>query len=287
MPKPDYTVTEWIDVPTERGPLRCWVGRPVKDATEPPPHLDLAYQVPPVATARFPALVVVFEVYGLADAVQNVCHQLAKEGYLAVAPDLYCRDAAWQEIDTWDVERGRASIRSSDPAVQEQSIAALPEAYHPGARRAAAWLGGHDTSTYNPDIHAVVDYLKTRPDVDPERVGAIGFCMGGGQVGTLATQRDDLSVAVIYYGAPPRTELVPKITAPMMAHYGALDDLARRAPEFEQAMKEHGKELSLHIYEGAPHRFFNDTRPFYQEAPAKLSWERTLAFLRKYLGDRD
>src|SRR5688500_8355704 len=136
MPKPDYTVTDWIDIPTERGPLRSWVSRPVKDAASPPPHLDLSYQVPPAGSERFHAIVVVLEVYVLADAVQNVCHRLAQEGYLALAPDRYCRDPAWQEIDTWDVERGRASIRSSDPEVQQRAIAALPEAYQPGARRA-------------------------------------------------------------------------------------------------------------------------------------------------------
>lgn len=166
----------------------------------------------------------------------------------------------------------------------QRSISSLPEGQQPGARAAAEWLRDHDTSSYMSTLNASLDYLLARPHVDAHNVGVIGFCMGGGLAGNLAAQRQELAATVIYNGAPPRTELVPKLACPIMAHYGSLDDLARRAPEWERAMQEHRKEYDLHIYGGAPHRFFNETRPFYQEAPARLSWERTLAFLAKQLG---
>lgn len=280
----DYAVTERGIFTGPMGEVRSFLARPFLDKRySPRPFLDLSYQVRPYSDEPIPALVVVFEVYGLADHIEQVCWRLAQEGYVALAPDLYSHDPAWKEMSTWDVERGRAASRSNDAQITEQALTALDPAYVAGARRAITWLRNHDTNTYLPDLHAAVDYLRSRPDVDPERIGVIGFCMGGGLAGALSTQRSDLAATVIYYGPPPRPEDVPKVGAPVMAHYGAFDDLAARAPEFERAMEAHGKDLQLYIYPSAPHRFFNETRPFYQPDPARLSWNRTLAFLKNHL----
>jgi len=128
----------------------------------------------------------------------------------------------------------------------------------------AAWLKGHALST--------------------GKVGAVGFCFGGGIVNQLAVRVPDLGAGVAFYGRPVSAADTAKINAPLLLHYGALDTGTTGAwPAYETALKANNKTFSGFVYEGAQHGFHNDTTPRYDEASAKLAWTRTLEWFNKYL----
>jgi carboxymethylenebutenolidase len=133
------------------------------------------------------------------------------------------------------------------------------------SRAAIAFLAGHPLST--------------------GKVGAVGFCWGGGQVGALAVAEPGLGAGVVYYGRPPEAEGVPAIKAPLLLHYAALDErINAGVPAFEAALKAAGARYTLHMYDGANHAFNNDTNAArYDKTAADLAWSRTSAFLKETL----
>ena len=131
---------------------------------------------------------------------------------------------------------------------------------------------------------ATIAYLKTLPN-STGKVGAIGFCWGGGSVNNLAVASADLLAAVPYYGAQPTAEDVAKIKGKVMAHYGGLDDrIDAGIPAFEAALKANHIDYQIFVYEGANHAFNNDTSEArYDKKAAELAWSRTIAFLKQTL----
>ena len=140
----------------------------------------------------------------------------------------------------------------------------------------------------HPDViasgKAAVAFLKAIPDGNG-KVGAVGFCWGGGAVNTLAVAEPDLDAGVAYYGGQPKAEDVPKINAAMMLHYGGLDERINAGiPAYEAALKQAGKTYEIYVYEGANHAFNNDTNAArYDKKAADQAWSRTVAFLKKNL----
>lgn len=130
-----------------------------------------------------------------------------------------------------------------------------------------------------------LDYLRKHPDGNG-KVGCVGFCWGGGMANKLAVNDPTLQAAVAYYGAQAKTADVPMIKADLMLHYAGLDERINAGiPEFEAALKENHIPYQLFIYEGVNHAFNNDTSPTrYNEAAAKLAWERTIGLFKKDLG---
>jgi carboxymethylenebutenolidase len=130
----------------------------------------------------------------------------------------------------------------------------------------------------------VFDYLPTRKDYNG-KAGCVGFCWGGGMSNDLAVNVPSLKAAVSFYGRQPKAEDVPKIKAAVQLHYGALDERINAGKDaYEAALKENKIPYELYIYEGANHAFHNDTAPTrYNEAAAKLAWQRTITFFDKYL----
>lgn len=130
-----------------------------------------------------------------------------------------------------------------------------------------------------------LDYLRKHPDGNG-KVGCVGFCWGGGMANKLAVNDPTLQAAVAYYGAQAKTADVPMIKADLMLHYAGLDERINAGiPEFEAALKQNQIPYQLFIYEGVNHAFNNDTSPTrYNEAAAKLAWERTIALFKKDLG---
>jgi carboxymethylenebutenolidase len=133
------------------------------------------------------------------------------------------------------------------------------------------------------DFIAAYDYLKNDNDCNG-KVGAVGFCFGGWIVNMMAVRIPDLSAAVPFYGGQPASEDVPKIKAPLLLHYAALDSNVNAGwPAYESALKANGKEYTAYMYENANHGFHNDTTPRYDKAAAELAWKRTIDFFNEKL----
>jgi carboxymethylenebutenolidase len=138
------------------------------------------------------------------------------------------------------------------------------------------------------DLAAAFTYLQGRPDVKKDRIGVIGWCMGGRYSLALATEEPGLAAAVAYYGAPPTDPAaIARIKAPVLGNFGGEDQgpSPEQVRAFEAAMKAAGKAVDLKIYEGAPHAFANVNNPWkgYRDAAAKDAWARTKAFFAKHL----
>lgn len=209
-----------------------------------------AYVARPKAEKKYAAVVVIHENRGLNAHIEDVTRRVAKACYLAIAPNAL-------------------SPLGSTPANEDE------------AREKFQKLDPAQTQT---SFIKVFDYLKTRKDFNGN-AGCVGFCWGGGMANTLAVNIPSLKAAVAFYGRQPDATDVPKIKAAVQLHYGGLDERINAGiPAYEEALKKAGTKYELYIYEGANHAFHNDTAPTrYNEAAAKLAWQRTLDFFAKYL----
>jgi len=210
------------------------------------------FLVTPEGKGPFPAMVVVPEWWGLVDWVKDQARALAKEGYVALAVDVY---------------RGKST--SSQEEAHQLMMGTPPERV----------VG---------DLKAAFAYLQAMPTVKKDRIGAIGWCMGGGYTLQLATVEPKLAAAVAYYGLPPTDPAkIAAIHAPVLGNYGAEDKgpSPEQARAFEAAMKNAGKTIDLKLYPGAGHAFANVSNPWggYRKEAAEDAWARTTAFLAKYL----
>ena len=204
------------------------------------------------ASGRGPGIVVIQEWWGLNDNIKDIANRFAAEGFVALAPDLYHGKVA-AEPD----EAGKLMMAMKiDEAVQ--------------------------------DLTGSVDYLKNLPAATGDKIGCAGWCMGGGLSLYLATQKPEIGACVSYYGVIPGAQPdFSKIQGAVLGHYAEHDDWAPPAAtrELEMKLKSLGKDAEFFVYPDTSHGFFNDTRAEVHAAEAsKLSWERTLAFYRKYLG---
>ena len=194
-------------------------------------------------------IVVIHENRGLSPYIEDVARRLAVEGYVALAPD-----------------------------------ALFPAGGYPGDEdKARDMFANLDMAKTREDLIAAVPYLKSRRDCNG-KVASIGFCFGGGIANVMAVRFPDLAGAVPYYGPQPKAEDAAKIRAPILAHYAGEDQWVNAGiPAFESALKANGVKYEMHTYPGTQHGFHNDTTPRYDEAAAKLSWSRSLAFFKQNL----
>lgn len=206
---------------------------------------------PKAEGGKLPAVLVIHENRGLNPYIEDVARRLAVQGFLALAPDALSPLGGYPGDD----DRGRAlqAKRKTDEMTE--------------------------------DFIAGAEFLKTDPR-SSGKVGAVGFCFGGGMVNTLAVRiPDTIAAGVPFYGRQPRPEDVPRIQAPLLIHYAALDARVNEGwPAFEKALKDSGKTYEAFIYPNVNHGFHNDTTPRYDKQAAELAWERTIAFFRKHLG---
>jgi carboxymethylenebutenolidase len=205
----------------------------------------------PKAGKKFPAVIVIHENRGLQPHIQDVTRRMAKEGFLALAPDALSPLGGTPNNDP---DKAATMIRELD---NEKTIK---------------------------NFVAAVKYLKTHP-LSTGKVGCTGFCWGGGMTNQVAVNSVDLDAAVPYYGMQPTAEQVVSIRAPVMAHYAGDDARINQGiPAFEEALKKEKKEYQIFMYEGAGHAFNNDSNPErYNEKAAKLAWSRTIAFFKEKL----
>jgi|SRR5579871_1210129 len=239
-----------------------------------------AYLAHPDGSGPYPGVIVIQEVFGLVPHIEDIARRFAQEGYVAIAPDLYCHDELFKSLSAQDIGMSFA-VRGPDI---EAGLAQLPEDRRDNVRRAIEWRTKKDSSTYIPDLQSALAYLQSRPDVRNDAIASIGYCMGGGLSAQLACTGADLAACVINYGPIPPLDQVKNIKCPVQGHYGSEDPgITLKVPELEQAMKDAGKEFTAYVYEGAQHGFFADYRPSYNAEAAKLTWERTLDFFNRNL----
>jgi carboxymethylenebutenolidase len=234
-----------------------------------------------------PGVIVIQEIWGLDEHIEDVTRRFAAEGYATLAPDLYTGE--WSEVMTAErIAAGMAFLRGAsqevqrDPEKLESALADRPQEERDATRMLATAMSPEGRLRFAVDLLGAVEYLKGRPEVDEGRIGSIGFCMGGALSGLLATLSPELRAAVIFYGNNPPPERVPDIRARVLGIYGGEDArITGSVPELEAAMREAGKSFEYHVYPGAPHAFFNDRRPNYREEAASDAWERVLEFFDK------
>lgn len=204
---------------------------------------------PAGATGKLPAVLVIHENRGLNPYIMDVNRRMAKAGFMSLAPDGLTPLGGYPGTD----DEGKAMQKTLDGAKLME------------------------------DFFAATDFLL-KHEGSTGKVGAVGFCYGGGVCNALAVAFPELSASVPFYGRQAKAEDVPKIQAPLLLHYGELDKRVNAGwPDYEAALKANNKEYTAYIYENANHGFHNDTTPRYDEPMAKLAQDRTLAFFKEKL----
>jgi len=199
---------------------------------------------------KLPGVLVIHENRGLNPYIEDVARRLAVANYIAFAPD------------------GLTSV-GGYPGDEEKGVKLFQQV---------------DREKMMQDFVASAHWLKARPDCTG-KIGVVGFCFGGLVSNTLAARLGaDLSAAVPFYGGQIPAAEAAKIKAPLLLHYASLDTRINAGwPAYEEALKAAGVSYTVHFYEGANHGFHNDTTPRYDEAAAKLAWQRTLEFFERHL----
>jgi carboxymethylenebutenolidase len=206
------------------------------------------YLVRPAKVAgKLPGILVIHENRGLNPHIEDVARRFALANFVAFAPD-----------------------------------ALFPLGGYPGDEDKARELFSKlDQAKTREDFVTAAAFLKTRPE-STGKIGAVGFCYGGGMVNYLATRLSDLAAGVAFYGSAPNLADVPKIKAPLLIQSAEVDERINASwPAFEEALKAANVKYERHLYPGTQHGFNNDTTPRYDAASAKLAWERTIAFFNK------
>jgi carboxymethylenebutenolidase len=209
-----------------------------------------AYLARPEGEDPFPGVVVIHEVSGLNDNIKDISQRFADEGYVALAVDLFAN-------------RNRAVCM---------------------ARILGGMLRGSPDRFGVRDLKAALGVLAEQPSVEAARLGAVGFCMGGGFVIAWACTDDRLKAVAPYYGANPRPLSAVARSCPVVGSYPEKDFTARSARKLEAELERHGVPHDVKIYAGARHSFFNDRSRAYDPAATEDSWRRTLAFFKEHIG---
>jgi carboxymethylenebutenolidase len=200
-----------------------------------------------------PVVVVIQEWWGLVDHIKDVCDRFAAEGFVALAPDLY---------------HGKTT-KSPDEAGKLMMAMRIDQA--------------------EKDLGAAVDYLSTQDAATGEKVGVVGFCMGGALALYTATKNPKIGACVVFYGGHPKVNPdLPNLHAPVLGIYAAKDGFVTpdSVHELENKLKSFGKQVEFKIYSETDHAFFNDTRPEVYNAEASAdAWQRTISFLREHLSE--
>ena len=207
-----------------------------------------SYLVKPITSnEKTPVILLVHENRGLNPYIMDVARRLAKENFIAFAPD-------------------GLSAKGGYPGNDDQ---------------ARAMQASLDQEKLKEDFFAALEYLEKNYK---SKIGVIGFCYGGGMVNQLAVNFKNISAAISYYGPEPDLRDTPKIQSPLMLHYAEFDErINKGAYWYEKALKDNKKNYIVHYYKGVNHAFHNDTTPRYDKAAAELSWKISMDFFKKYL----
>jgi carboxymethylenebutenolidase len=204
---------------------------------------------PAKAAGKLPAVLVIHENRGLNPHIEDIARRLALDNFVAFAPDALFPLGGY-------------------PGDEEKAREVFPKL---------------DQAKTREDFVAAAEWLKARPETNG-KVGAVGFCYGGGMVSFLATRLPDLAAGVAFYGSAPNADEVPKIKAAMLIQSAEVDERINASwPAYEAALKAAKVPYERHQYPGTQHGFNNDTTPRFDAAAAKLAWERTVAHFNTHL----
>jgi carboxymethylenebutenolidase len=207
---------------------------------------------PAKAARKLPAIVVIHENRGLNPYIEDVARRLALLDFVAFAPDALTPVGGYPG----DEDKARETFAKLDPGRRTE------------------------------DLMAAVPFLKSRPETTG-KIGAVGFCFGGGMVNAMAVRFNDLAAGVPYYGSQPSAADAAKIRTPLLIQYASDDPRINEGwPAFESALKAAHVKYEMHMYPNTQHGFHNDTTPRYDDAAAKLSWRRTVAFFDAHVRGR-
>jgi len=212
-----------------------------------------AIEARPAGSDPAPAVIVIQEWWGLNDHIKDVATRFAREGYVAVAPDLYSR--LGNQVTADPNEAGTLMMRLE----KADGVA---------------------------DLLAVVGHLKAAAGVRPDRIGVTGYCMGGSYTTLLACNSPDIAAAAAFYGEVPDDATLGRLQCPLLYVYGSEDGWMQMndVERLREGLARLGKPAEVHIYPGAPHAFFNDTRPdVYRKTEAADAWARTLRLFTRTL----
>jgi carboxymethylenebutenolidase len=205
-------------------------------------------------SGRGPGVVVLQEWWGLVPHIKNVADRFAAAGFVALAPDLY---------------HGRAT---TSPDEAGKLMMAL------------------DIAQTEKDLRGAIQFLLAHPAVASDKVGTVGFCMGGALSLYAATKNEQVGACVVFYGGHPKVRFeLEQLHAPLLGLYAGRDTFVtpELVRQLETKLKELGKPVEIHIYENADHAFFNDERPeVYNKEAAEDAWQRTISFFRAHLKER-
>ena len=210
-----------------------------------------SYLARPTEGENLPAVLIIHEIFGLNDNIRDIARRFAREGYAALAVDLYSRSTP----------RALCITRVVFNLMRDP-------------------LGSF--SVY--DMDGAIKFLQEQPGVDREQVGVIGFCMGGGFALAMAVHNQEVRAASVFYGRNPNPITALEKACPVVGSYGANDPIfSKVGQKTEQVMKGFGRPVDVKIYPGAGHSFFNDTGKAYRPEAAADSWQRTLGWFEEYL----
>jgi carboxymethylenebutenolidase len=228
------TLTSMIQIPGPTGSIR-------------------AFEARPGGSGPAPAVIVIQEWWGLNDHIKDVATRFAREGYVAVAPDLYSRLGNKVTADPNEAGTLMMSLEKPDGVA---------------------------------DLLAVVAHLKTAAGVRADRIGVTGYCMGGSYTTLLACSSPDIRAAAAFYGEVPDDATLSRLQCPLLYVYGTEDGWIQMkdVERLRDGLARLGKTAEVHIYPGAPHAFFNNTRPdVYRQTEAADAWARTLRLFNQTL----
>jgi dienelactone hydrolase len=231
---------------------------PILDTPDGPMHAFCCSPADPGDAPR-PAVLLLMEAFGLTSHIRDVARRIAREGYVVLAPDLYHREPGQRTFGYEEVEDAMQLMYRLDLA------------------------GGLER-----DLRAALAWLKARPDVDGERIGVTGFCLGGGVTFFCAvTLSSEIAAAAGFYGMVPNEwlERVDAIEVPLLLFFGGLDPYIPlgRVAQIQQRLAEAGKDARIELYREADHGFFCDERDSYDAEAAADAWPKLTAFFAQHL----
>ena len=247
--------------------------------------------VPELAATPLPSIVVIQEIVGVDEHIEDVTRRVAAAGYVALAPDLFSVNGERPPALTRErVRKAMGFMRTlpptafADAALREAELAKLARAERQPLGESLGQLMGSTAPARMAgmigQLRSAVRYLRSeRPECRQQPVGCVGFCMGGGLSALLACEEPDIAACAVFYGNTPPAEKIAAIKSPVIAFYGELDQRVNGGiPAFEEAMRKGGRSFEHHIYPGAAHAFFNDGGPRYNVAAARDAFPRLLMF---------